>query len=173
MEEKRMRKSSVFVLGIILGVAISGGLAYAAEKFAYVDLTKIFSEYSKTKDYDKVLGDKQSSYETERDKMVNDIKQFQDKMNLLSDKEKEAKKTDLETKIKNLQDFDRQKQTDLRKEQDEKMKELLKDINEAIKQYAEKEGYTLVFNDRVLVYQDKSLDITEKIVDIVNKGSKK
>jgi len=168
-----MRKSSVLVLGVILGLAFFSGVASAADKLAYVDLTKIFSEYSKTKDYDKVLGDKQTSYEAERDKMVNDIKQFQDKMNLLSDKEKEAKKTDLETKIKNLQEFDRQKQTDLRKEQDEKMKELLKDINDAIKQYAQKEGYTLVFNDRILVYQDKSLDITDKIVEIVNKGSKK
>ncbi len=170
-----MRKSSVLVWGIILCVAVLSGVAYAAEKLAYVDLTRIFSEYSKTKDYDKVLGDKQSSYEAERDKMVNDIKQFQDKMNLLSDKEKEAKKTELETKIKNLQEFDRQKQTDLRKEQDEKMKDLLKDINDSIKQYAEKEGYTLVFNDRILVYQDKSLDITNKIIEIVNKdkGTKK
>ena len=51
-------------------------------------------------------------------------------MNLLSDKEKETKKAELETKIKGLQEFDRQKQTDLRKEQDEKMKEILKDIEE-------------------------------------------
>ena len=42
-----------------------------------------------------------------------------------------------------------------------------------IKQFAEKEVYTMVFNDRVLVYQDKSLDITDKIIAILNKGSKK
>jgi Skp family chaperone for outer membrane proteins len=168
-----MRQTSVFVLGVILGLTLFIGVANAADKFAYVDLARIFSEYSKTKDYDKVLGDKQNAYETERDKMVNEIKQFQDKMNLMSDKEKEAKKADLENKIKNLQEFDRQKQTDLRKEQDEKMKELLKDINDVIKGYSEKEGYTMVFNDRVLVYQDKNLDITEKIIGLVNKGSKK
>jgi len=167
-----MRKLGVCVVGIVLGVAVLSGVAYAADKLAYVDLARIFSEYSKTKSYDKLLSDKQSTYETERDKMVNDVKQFQDKMNLLSDKEKEAKKTDLEAKIKSLQEFDRQKQTDLRKEQDEKMKDLLKDINEAIKQYAAKEGYTLVFNDRILVYEDKSLDITDKIIEIVNKAKK-
>ncbi|MCX5708031.1 MAG: OmpH family outer membrane protein [Candidatus Omnitrophica bacterium] len=168
-----MKKTGIFFWALILGLGLSIGTAHAADKFAYVDLTKIFSEYTKTKDYDKVLGDKQNAYESERDKLVAEVKGFQDKLNLLSDKDKEAKKTELESKIKNLQEFDRQKQGDLRKEQDERMKELLKDINEAIKQYAEKEGYTMVFNDRVLVYQDKSLDITEKIVAIVNKGSKK
>ncbi|HOW42261.1 MAG TPA: OmpH family outer membrane protein [Candidatus Omnitrophota bacterium] len=162
----------VSMLAWLIGLGIVS-TAHAADKFAYVDLTRIFSEYSKTKDYDKALGNKQDAYEKERDKLVNDVKQFQDKMNLLSDKEKEAKKTELENKIKSLQEFDRQKQTDLRKEQDDKMKELLKDINDTIKQFAEKEGYTMVFNDRVLVYQDKNLDITDKIIELINKGSKK
>ncbi len=168
-----MKRTGVFFWTMILGLTLLVGVANAAEKFAYVDLTKIFSEYGKTKEYDKVLGDKQTAYESERDKMVDEIKRFQDKMNLLSDKEKAAKKGDLENKVKNLQEFDRQKQGDLRKEQDERMKELLKDINEAIKQYAEKEGYSMVFNDRVLVYQDKSLDITAKVIEIVNKPSGK
>lgn len=157
-------------LCLALALVFASSLAaQAAEKFGYVDLSKVFSEYSKTKAYDKVLNEKQTAYEGEREKMVADVKQFQDKLNLLSEKEKENKKGDLEAKIKNLQEFDRQKQTDLRKEQDEKMKELLKDIDESIKQYAQQQGYTMVFNDKVLVYQDKSLDITDKIVEIVNK----
>jgi len=168
-----MRRATIILWGVVFGLVILTGVAEAADKFAYVDLSRIFSEYTKTKDYDKVLGDKQAVYETERDKKVNDIKQLQDKMNLLSEKEKEAKKTDLDTKVKTLQEFDRQKTTDLRKEQDEKMKEILKDIEDAVKQCAEKEGYTMVFNDRVLVYQVKNLDITDKIVEILNKGAKK
>mgnify|MGYP001767455772 FL=1 len=158
---------------MVAGLLLLSQSAMAADKFAYVDLTRTFSEYSKTKDYDKVLGDKQGVYEQEREKLVNDVKAAEDKMKLLSDKEKEAKKGDLENKINALREYDRTKQTDLRKEQDDKMKELLKDINDVIKQFAEKEGYTMVFNDRVLVYQDKSLDITDKIIAILNKGSKK
>ncbi len=168
-----MRKATFVFVGGVFALTILAGMAYAADKLAYVDLTRIFSEYGKTKDYDKALSDKEGTYNTERDKKIGDIKQFQDKMNLLSDKEKETKKSEIETKIKGLQDFDREKQTDLRKEQDERMKELLKDIEDAVRQYAEKDGYTLVFNDRVLVYQAKSLDITDKIVEILNKGYKK
>ena len=168
-----MKKVMVAVIGIICVVGVMIGVAQAADKFGYVNLSLIFSEYGKTKDYDKVLGDKQTGYEAERDKMVNEVKKFQDKLNLMNEKEKEAKKGDLESKIKNLQEFDRQKQTDLRKEQDEKMKEILKDIEDTVKQYAEKEGYTMVFNDRVLVYQTKSLDITDKVIELLNKSSKK
>lgn len=166
------------VIRIFVGVAfalsiLGGGVAWAADKFAYVNLSQIFSEYSKTKTYDKTLGDKESTYTAERDKKVNEVKQFQDKLNLLSDKEKEAKKSEMESKLKTLQEFDRQKQTDLRKDQDEKIKEILKDIEETIKVYSEKEGYTMVFNDRVLVYQTKSMDITDQIIALLNKGSKK
>lgn len=158
---------------VIFSLVILISAGYAADKFAYVDLSKTFSEYKKTKDYDKTLGDKEQAYTSERDKRVNDVKQLQDKLNLLSDKEKDSKKSEIENKIKDLQEYDRQKQTDLRKEQDEKMKEILKDIEEAVKQYSLKEGYTMVFNDRVLVYQDKSMDITDKIIEILNKNPKK
>ena len=165
-------------VGTGLWVAIFGlfflvGIASAADKFAYVDLSRIFSEYNKTKDYDKTLEGRETTYQSERDKKVGEVKQLQEKMDLLGEKEKENKKLDFQTRVKTLQDFDRQQQTDLRKDQDEKMREILKDIEDAVKQYAEKEGYTLVFNDRVLVYQVKSLDITDKIIEIVNKGYKK
>ena len=167
-------KKVIFVsVVLLLGALFFTGGVLAADKFAYVDLSRLFSEYAKTKDYDKTLNEKQNAYRTEIDKKTNEVKQFQDKMNLLSDKEKEAKKAEFETKVKALQDFEREKMTDLRKEQDERMKEIFKDIEEAVKQYAEKEGYTLVFNDRVFVYQTKNMDITDKVMDILNKGAKK
>jgi len=165
-----MKRIAGVFFGVVVCLAMLAGTSLAADKFGYVDLSKIFSEYGKTKDYDKVLGDKESVYTAERDKKVSEIKQFQEKYNLLSEKEKATKKSDLEGKLKTLQEYDRQKQSDLRKEQDEKMREILKDIEDAVKQYSEKEGYTLVFNDRVLVYQTKSMDITDKIIEILSRG---
>jgi Skp family chaperone for outer membrane proteins len=158
--------------GLIISLFVGFGAAQAADKFAYIDLSRTFSEYNKTKEYDKVLSDKEKVYTNERDKKINDLKAFQDKINLLNDKEKEAKRTELQNKVKAMQEFDRQKQTELRKDQEDRMKEILKDIEVAVKKYSEKEGYTLVFNDRVLVYQTKSMDITSNIIAILNKGSK-
>ncbi|MDD5432810.1 MAG: OmpH family outer membrane protein [Candidatus Omnitrophica bacterium] len=168
-----MGRKAVVLFGAILGLGLLVGTAQAADKFAYVDLSRLFSEYNKTKDFDKVLSEKENVYTAEREKKVNEIKSVQDKLSLLSDKEKENKKGDLESKVKVLKEYDRQKQTDLRKDQDEKMKEILKNIQDTVKNYAEKEGYTMVFNDRVLVYQVKSMDITDKILELLNKGYSK
>ena len=164
-----MRKTPVVLSSMVIGLFLFAATAQAADKFGYIDLSRTFSEYGKTKGYDKNLSDKEKAYTDERDKKVAELKALQDKFNLLNDKEREAKKGELETKMKAFQDSDRQKQEALRKEQDEKMKEILKDIEDAVKKYSEKEGYTMVFNDRVLVYQDKKLDITDKIMEILNK----
>ena len=163
-----MKKKVVVLWAVIMGLALFVGSAQAADKLAYIDLSRTFSEYTKTKGYDKTLSDKEKVYTDERDKKVADLKAFQDKLSLLNDKEREAKGAELQAKVKEFQEYDRQKQADLRKEQDERMKEILKDIEEAVKKYSEKEGYTLVFNDRVLVYQTKSMDITDQIIAILN-----
>lgn len=164
-----MKKLRAGLLAVFFLTMIIVGAAQAADKFAFVNLSRVFSEYNKTKDYDKVLSEKEKKYTAERDKKINEIKQSEDKMNLLSDKKKEEKKQELDKKIKEFQEYDRGQQADLRKEQDEKMKEILKDIEEAVKSYSQKQDYTLVFNDRVLVYQDTKLDITDEVIKIVNK----
>ncbi len=163
-----MKKAGVLSAVLVCGMIFTSA-AFAADKMAYVDLSKIFSEYSKTKQYDQTLKDKENAYTADRDKKVDEIKGFQDKLNLLSEKEKEAKKKDLDDKIQALREYDVKKQTELRKDQDGRMKEILKDIEDTVKKYAEEQGYTLVFNDRVLVYQSKSLDITDKIIERLNK----
>jgi outer membrane protein len=171
-EETKMRKTAVVLGSMVIGLFLLAGSAQAADKFGYIDLSRTFSEYNKTKGYDKNLNDKEKAYTDERDKKVAELKGLQDKFNLLNDKERESKRGELETKMKAFQDSDRQKQEALRKEQDEKMKEILKDIEDAVKKYSEKEGYTMVFNDRVLVYQNKALEITNQIIEALNKASK-
>jgi outer membrane protein len=168
-----MKRVGICLFAFIAGLIFCTAQAKAADKFAYVDLSRIFSEYSKTKDFDKTLGDKQNAYTAERDKKINELKQMEEKLNLLSDKEKETKRPEFEAKVRDFDQFRRQKETDLRKEQDEKMREVLKDIEETVKQIAEKDGYTMVFNDRVLVYQNKTMDISDRVVEILNKGIKK
>ncbi len=167
-----MKKVIMVLWGVIFSSTLLIAQANAADKFGYIDLSRTFSEYNRTKTYDKALSDKEKAYTDERDKKVAELKALQDKISLLNDKEKEAKGAELQAKVKVFQEYDTEKQAELRKDQDAKMKEVLKDIEEAVKKFSEKEGYTLIFNDRVLVYQTKSMEITNQIIAILNAPSK-
>ena len=121
-----MKKLLAVLCGVLLSVFVLTGVAQAADKFAFINLARAFSEYSKTKDFDKALTDKENSYTAERDKKISELNSLKDKFNLLSDKEKEAKKTELENKAKAIKDFITQRETTLRKEQEDKIKAINK-----------------------------------------------
>lgn len=165
-----MKKQIICLLGLVFGFMLVTTPLLAADKIGYIDLMRIAREYTKAQDYKKALDDKESSYKVEIDKKANELKQYQEKMNLLSDKEKEAKREEFDSKVKTLDDFVQQKRADLSKLDFDNTKEILKEIEDAVKQYAEKEGYSLVMDDRVLIYETKSMDITDKIIEILNKG---
>lgn len=165
------------VTGVFLAVMFAAGIcavshAQAAEKFAYVDLSKLFSEYKKTEDFDTKLSEKEEAYTQDRDKQAEELKKTQDKLSLLSGAEQEKQSKEFEQAVRSFQDFRRKKEGELRKEQDTMMREILKDIEETVEKYAKQEGYTMVFNDRVLVYQEKTMDITDKILVLLNQKYK-
>jgi len=140
----------------------------AAMKFAYVDLARLFDEYGKTKDYDKVLESENKKYQDERDKKINQIKELQGKLAMLKDAEKAKTEADME-KLKNeILEFDRTKRTDLVKSRDEKLREIALDIEKTVSEYAKQEGITFVFDKRTLVYTADTLNITETILKTVN-----
>lgn len=160
------------ILFFCIGIAFSKPVQ-AAEKLGSVDITKLFDEYQKTKEFSKALDTKVSAYEKERDGKLSDIKQMQDKINLLTDKEKEKKQKELEDKAKSIREFAVSKESELRKERDDKLKEISKDIEDAIQQYSKKESYTMVFNDKVFAYYAKTNDITDKVLEILQANYKK
>ncbi len=164
-----MRKAIFVFAAMLSAIFLFNGQLYAAEKIGYVNLSKIFNEYNKTKEYDKDLESEQKAYEEEREKKANKIKKLQDKLVLLNEKQKEKKTKEIEEKIKSFQEYDTKKRLDLRNERDEKIRDILEHIEETIRKYAKAQGYTLVFNDRVLVYQVKDNDITGAIIALVNK----
>jgi outer membrane protein len=160
---------------ILLSVAVISlflyGNSFAEErsgKVASVNLSQLFDEYQKTKDYDKKLEAEQKVKEADRTKKIDEIKDLQQKLAVANDKDKDRLQAQVDEKMKVLQEFDRQAQTDLRKQRDDLLKEILKEIEKVISDYAQKEGYAVVFNDRVLLYSNPQLDITEPLIKILN-----
>lgn len=166
-------KKNMAVLGAVLFCLSLSSLSLAADKIGSVDVGKLFDEYEKTKEYSKSLEQKASSYEKERDVKISELKQLQDKLNLLSEAEKEKQQKDLEDKVKAARDFTLTKETDLKKEGDDRLKEVAKDIEEATAQLAKKDGYTMIFNDRVFAYSNKANDVTDKVLEILQANYKK
>ena len=162
------------VMGVLFFLAIFGLTlnAQAAGKLAYVDLSQTFDKYQKTKIYDDSLASLQTSKEKDLEQVANEIKVIQDKMSLLSEKEKGAKGKELEEKNKKLKQMSQQVALDLRKERDEKLKEILQDIEKVVQSYAQKNGYDFIFNDRVLLYGTASADVTQDIVTALNDNYK-
>jgi len=142
-------------------------------KVGYIDLSRVFDEYNRTKEEDAILEKKGMEKEAQREKMVNEIKKIKEELELSSDKVKPEKQKLLDEKIKALQDYDRTTREDLRKERDGIIKEILKEIDEVIQDLGKKEGYTIILNERVLLYRDDTLDLTQKVINILNEKYEK
>ena len=165
MLSRRMVMMSLFLAFLTFG---AGAKAFAAGKMAYVDLSQTFDKYEKTKTFDEALTATQATKEKELEQMAGENKALEDKLSLLSEKEKATKQKELDEKNKKLQQRTQEISLDLRKDRDEKLKEVLQDIEKVIQAYAQKNGYDFIFNDRVLLYGAASADVTQDIIDILN-----
>ena len=166
-------KRVLVILSVVLFSFVFLKLTYAADKIGYVDVGKIFDEYQRTKDFDKELEAKVSAYDKEKEAKIAEIKQLQDKLNILTDKEKEAKQKELEEKVKSAREFAMAKEGGIRQERDDKFKVILEDIEKAVGQYAAGAGYAMVFNSKVLVYNNGANDLTAEVLKMIQDSYKK
>ena len=167
-----MKKLLSFVMVMLflggLMVVNASTASAAGEKIGYVDLAKIFDEYQKTKEFDKALETKGAQKQSERDKMVAEVKKLRDESELLSAKSKEDKQAAIDEKIKSLQEFDRITRDSLRKERDTMVRDILKEIEVIIQDFGRAQGYSFIFNDRVLVFKSEGNDLTAQVVKALN-----
>ena len=156
---------------ILIGTFLfsTSGFAKGFEgKIAYVDLSKIFDEYKKTKEYDAVLAKQSKAFQDERQKMIDKVRDDQNKLALLKDEEKKKLQDELDKKKQQLLEYDRQQRTDLTKTRDEKIREVLQEIEKVVSDYAKKEDYSFVFNDRAVIFGAAEYNITDVILKTLN-----
>ena len=161
--------------GIIFIATLFATAAFAEEKgkIGYVDLSRLFDEYYKTKEYDKVLEAEHKDYEQEAKGKVDKIREQQGKLELLKEDQKKSLEGDVEKMKSDLMEYDRQKKTTLTKERNEKIREILLEIEKIVSGYAEQNGYALILNDRVLIYGDPARDLTQDILKTLNNAQPK
>lgn len=169
-----MKKSIVLLTAVLFAAGIFAGpvceKAFAKElKIGYVDLAKVFDEYKKTKDSEKVLEEKGKAKESERTKMVDEVKKLKDEQALLSEKAKAEKQSAIDAKIKALQEYDTGARNALVKDRNDMLGGIMKDIEKTVSEYAKASGYDLVLNSRMLLYGGEQYDITSEILTRLNK----
>ncbi|MFH1479511.1 MAG: OmpH family outer membrane protein [Candidatus Omnitrophota bacterium] len=160
---------SIFLVSLLINVSP----ALAADKIGYVDLSRAFDEYEKTKDFDKSLEKKGNTKQEEREKLVKEIRKMRDELDLLNEKTKEKKGMDVEVKMRSLQEFDQEAKTELVRERDNMVRDILKEMNDVIEEYGKKNNFSIILNDRVLLYGADTLNITNDIIKILNENYKK
>lgn len=171
---KRSNMMVLFVVGLFLVMASTvSAQQVAPKKIAFMDLSKVFDNYEKTKESDTTLEAEHAAYEKERNQKIEKLQEAQGKLALLKEEEKAKAEADVEKMREDIIAFDNAKKTDLTKKRDEKIREILLEIEKVVTDYAKKEKYDLILNDRVLVYGDPAMDVTEPIMTILNSGYKK
>lgn len=148
-------------------------LAQEAKKMGYLNLSKLFDSYEKTKEYQKQLDSLRGTYEKELKERQDKITQAEGRLAALKEEEKATAMKDLEAMRNAMMEFVQAKRTDLAKQEEEKTREILLEMEKVISDYAKKEGFDLIINDRVLLYSNPSMEITDPIIKIMNENYNK
>jgi outer membrane protein len=164
----RLIASLIILVFVFTGFGFQKSVQAAEVKIGYIDVAVVFDSYDKTKEKDTQLNTRSQEKKKEHDRMVDNIKNMKNELELLSDNEKQKKQDLIDTEVRKLQDFDKEAKEGLQRERDDMVREILKEIDAVIKDYASKNGFTLVLNNRVLVYAEEQYDITKEILNILN-----
>jgi Skp family chaperone for outer membrane proteins len=137
-------------------------------KMGFVDLSRLFDEYYKTKEYDEQLEMMHGKFEGERNDKISEIREAQARLGLLTEDQKDSLETDIEEMKAELLEYDRQQKQDLTKQRNERIQEILLEIEKVVSDYAEKQDYGIILNDRVLIYGAETYDLTDQVLTILN-----
>lgn len=171
VSNKKILLTVILSMGLILGINRPVNAQTSTQKIGFVDLSRLFDEYHKTVEYDKVLEGKSLDFEKVRNERIEAIRESQGKLSLLAEDKRKDLEQDIEKKKAELTELDRQKKTDLTKERNEKIKEILLEIEKVVSQFAKENNYALILNDRVLIYGNEAINLTEQVLAILNKDA--
>lgn len=170
-----MKSSGIIASAMVCVFLLAGSPNAQAQekKIGFLDLSKIFDSYGRTREYDSVLEAEHQVYTKERDGRIEKLKEAQGKLALLKEEERKKVQKNIEKMTQDLRNFDQVQRTDLTKQRDEKLREILLEIEKVVSDFGKKAKYDLILNDRVLIYGRKALDVTDEILKILNKSYNK
>lgn len=174
------RRFAVWISRAAVGLAfllLAGSAPARAEaevpsvrKIGLVDLERVFREYKATQTSEGRLEQLSKGKQSEREKMVTEIRDMRDELLLLNEQSRPQKQQAIEERLRGLALFDRETRDSFRSERDTAVQGILEEIESTVAAYAKEKGFDLILIDRAVLYGVESIDVTGDIVAIMNQN---
>jgi Skp family chaperone for outer membrane proteins len=165
-----LRKLSVIVLAVfMLGMFVAPSGYSQGGKVGYVDLRRAFYEYEKTKSFETDLNDLTEERQEERTKKIEAITKLRDEAELLSGDAKAKKQREIEPKITELQEYDRETRQKLLNKKNDMFRVVIDDIQKIVEDMGKKGKYDFILDSRNVMYGKPAFDLTEDVIKQLNK----
>ena len=153
--------------------------AFAASKFAYVDLQKALNLSKAGAQAKSDIAEQAKKYETEfKIKQGEFLKlkgELEKQAALLSDTAKQEKVKEYQQKAAALQKFQQDAKRKLQQEDGKRTQEILKELSAILKKFGKEGKYTMIIerSEGGLIYVDEKLDdLTDKLIKAYDKSKK-
>ena len=169
-----MQRYIQLILIVLLVIINAGVLVWVVkdtktQKLAYIQTSKVFSEFKGTKELDKRLTKLQEEQKNVVDSLEVELKLLQTR---LGNNQKDEKL--MEQFQKKQQNYERLVY-EFKRVSDEKQQQYLdqlwKQINQYVKEYGDEEGYEYIFGadgSGTLMYASEAEDLSEEIIAFIN-----
>jgi len=163
---RRTRTLGCLVVGCVMVGSPVG--ATAELKLGYVDLSKVFDGYERTKASDDGLQKRGKQKEAELEAKMAELRKLRQSLELLAEEAREAKIREIEEKAEDLQRFRASTARTLRRDRDKMARQLLGDIRKGVAEYAKANGFSLIVDDRSVLYGTSVHDVTDEVLGLLN-----
>jgi outer membrane protein len=165
-------------------IIVGGGLNYlwpASPKIGYVDIQKVFEEYSSAQEVKKQLERELKQKEKELKVLEKEILAIKEVLNtniMLTEAAKKKREKELAEKESAYLELFKKYQAELAEKEKDALKEIEKEIIEKIEKIGKKEGYTIILNKSLggvlyVLYAQPKLDLTARIIKMLNQDENK
>jgi outer membrane protein len=160
------RRIGYLLVGCMMVSAPVG--ATAELKVGFVDLSKVFDGYERTKVSDDSLQKRGKQKEAELEARMAELRKLRQSLELLNDDAREAKIREIEEKAEDLQRFRASTARNLRRDRDKMARQLLGEIRTGVADYAKANGFSLIVDDRSVLYGTAAHDVTDEVLKLLN-----
>ncbi len=160
----------------VLFLLLFGTLLFSEAKTGWLDMQKALTSVNEGK---KILGNLESEVirnkkelDTEQESIQKMKVDFDKKSMVMNEKSKRDKQLEIQSRVLKLQEKYMKYQQDLQAKQAQASQEIMSKINIIVEEYAQKNGFSYIFEKNALIYKPAADEITEKIIALYDKKHK-